>query len=143
MYSDITDRSLPPVHRAEQILLTGAQVSLNSTISPNKAEHQAAIWSLISESCTIYDITSATREQWSLWSCNGSRNEIIILISHSVSREGAFRDQIHTEWCSAIMWPKQIHFKVKLQDTTFLESEWRRWKMKKNKQLLYCIKKNQ
>ncbi len=44
----ITDRSLPPVHRAEQILLTGAQATLNSTISPNKAEHQAAIWGLIS-----------------------------------------------------------------------------------------------
>ncbi len=36
------------------------------------------------------------------------------------------------------MWPEQIHFKVKLQDTTFLESEWRRRKKKKkNKLQLY------
>lgn len=100
-------------HRAEQILLTGAQATLTSTIDPNKAEHQAAIWGLISETCS-YDITSAAGEQWSLGSCNGSRNEIIILICHIVSREGAFRDKINTEGCSAIMSPKQIHFKVKL-----------------------------
>lgn len=73
----ITDPSLPPQYRPEQILLAGAQTTPSNTISTNKGKHEPGIrrrshrprWDLISELNAAFqtgftnDIMSGMRKQ--------------------------------------------------------------------------------